>query len=575
VSVEPFEAQLNGHPVTARASSDNIGTATRVNIGLDGRAEINDLLRKHYPQGLLYATGEADYKAEIRLFMNSDTGDAPPPSLHVSSDLRDIHSTLPAPLTKAAGKPVPFDLFVRFHRDAPAIASLAYDDWLRGELALTTDGSLDIQRADLQFDNGITLRLEDQPGIVMQGRLPELSIDGWRELQWPYGKGDGLISKLRFAELDVGRLTYLRRTISDIDVKVTQQLHNWQIGLDSELLRGEVLIPIDGFERRGLAINLKYFDFDQVNTGISDEAPSPHDVPPFQLSAERIILNGWRLDNLKVLAAPVERGVRFHTIRIEDPAVGLQGEGEWLIDSAQRHKSSLKLRFDSNDIGKGLESFGYARIIRGGQGSAEFDIGWAAAPSGFNFTLLQGTARIAVNDGQILDLEPGGGRLLGLLSLQTIPRRLALDFKDIFAKGFRFDKMRGSFSFSDGDAYTRDYYIDGPVGRIDIEGRTGLEARDYDQQVMFRPDLSSSLPLIGTLLGGATTGIAVILVDRIARVFGKQTDDLARVEYKLTGGWDAPELILVNRQSGKGKPKAATKKPDTDVVLPEISVEGS
>src|SRR5690606_1777486 len=145
--------------------------------------------------------------------------------------------------------------------------------------------------------------------------------------------------------------------------------------------------------------------------------------------------------------APVERGIRFYTIRIEDPAVGLQGEGEWLLDAAQRHKSSVKLRFDSNNIGKGLENFGYASMIQGGRGTAEFDIGWAAPPSGFSFASLQGSARIAVNDGQILELEPGGGRLLGLLSLQTIPRRLALDFKDIFAKGFRFDKMRGSFSF--------------------------------------------------------------------------------------------------------------------------------
>src|SRR5690606_37671582 len=153
--------------------------ATRITMKLDGRTDINDLLRKHYPQGLIYAAGEADYTAEVRLYMNSDAGDAPSPSLHVRSDLRDVELNLPPPLTKAAGKSVPFDLFVRFYKDSPAIASLAYSDWLRGSLALTTDGALDIQRADVRLDSPVTPRLAEQPGIVMRGRLAELNIDRW------------------------------------------------------------------------------------------------------------------------------------------------------------------------------------------------------------------------------------------------------------------------------------------------------------------------------------------------------------------------------------------------------------
>jgi uncharacterized protein YhdP len=139
--------------------------------------------------------------------------------------------------------------------------------------------------------------------------------------------------------------------------------------------------------------------------------------------------------------------------------------------------------------------------------------------------------------------------------VQTIPRRLAFDFKDLFAEGFRFDKMKGRFAFSEGNAHTDNYYIDGPAGRIDIKGRVGMVQRDYDQTILFRPDLSSSLPIIGTLLGGTGTGVALIVFDRFARLFGKQTDDLARLEYTLTGGWDDPVMTPVRQPRKKGKDK--------------------
>jgi uncharacterized protein YhdP len=229
----------------------------------------------------------------------------------------------------------------------------------------------------------------------------------------------------------------------------------------------------------------------------------------------------------------------------------MQGEGEWTVDENSRQHTELNVRFDSDNVGRGLENFGYSKIIKDGHGTAEFDVHWDASPADFSLELLEGNATLSLKDGQILDLDPRGGRLLGLLSVQTIPRRLALDFKDVFAKGLRFDKMKGHFNFADGNAYTNDYYIDGPPGRIDIEGRTGLLARDYDQRVLFRPDLSSSLPVVGTLLGGTSAGVAMIVVDRIARLFGKQTDDLARFEYKLTGSWDDPVFKRIVKRTGK------------------------
>lgn len=552
----PFETLLNGYPVTVRVDSDDLGDVSRVSIGVKGQADPNRLLQKPFPRGLQYVSGVTGFEAEVRLALRNDSGRDLPPELHIASDLQGIQVDLPQPFTKSAAQAERFTLDAHFQKNREITADLDYGDWLQGKFVLSSNRQgLSINRANLQANVVMPPDLPlDMPGITIQGRIPALNIDDWRKLEWQGGSGGGaeLVNKLLQADLQVRRFTYLNRSVENADISLSQELHNWRFDLRSALAQGSVLIPKDGFERRGLAIDVKYLDFDRINAGSDGgEPPDPSTVPPFQLSADKIILNAWQLKNVKMLAAPIEGGIKAHTIRIEDPSIGMQGEGEWVLDDSALHQTKLRVRFDSEDVGQGLENFGYAKVIRDGSGSAEFDVNWAAAPAGFSLGLLKGSANIALKDGQILDIEPGGGRLLGLLSVQTIPRRLALDFKDVFAKGFRFDKMKGHFNFADGNAYTTDYYIDGPPGRINIEGRTGLLARDYDQRVSFRPDLSSSLPLVGTLLGGTSAGVAMIVVDRIARIFGKQTDDLARFEYTLSGSWEEPVFTPVVRREGK------------------------
>jgi uncharacterized protein YhdP len=554
----PFEAQLNGLPVTVRLDSEDSGDIAWMTIGVRGRADPDRLLQKSFPQGLQYVAGITDFAAEVRLALRNESGGDIPPRLHIESDLQGVEVGLPPPLTKPANRPGRFELDAYFQPDHEIAADFDYDDWLRGKFVLASGGGgLSLNRAMLQANVIVPPAMppSDMPGITVQGSIPLLNVDDWQKLKWQGGgAGTGLIDKLLQVDLEVGRFTYLNRTVENADIRVTQALHNWKVELQSALARGSVLIPKDGFERRGLAIHVNYLDVDRLNAGIAGgEPPLPTGIPPFQLSAENIVLNDWQLKNLNVLAAPVTGGIKAHSIRIEDPSIGMQGEGIWTVDDNARHHTGLSVRFDSDNVGRGLENFGYSKVIRDGHGSAEFDVQWAGSPADFSLGLLSGSAYLSLKDGQILDIDPKGGRLLGLLSVQTIPRRLALDFKDVFAKGFHFDKMKGHFNFADGNAYTEDYYIDGPPGRIDIKGRTGLLARDYDQQVSFRPDLSSSLPLVGTLLGGTSAGVAMIVVDRIARVFGKQTDDLARFEYTLTGSWDDPVFTPVVRRTGKRK----------------------
>jgi uncharacterized protein YhdP len=149
--------------------------------------------------------------------------------------------------------------------------------------------------------------------------------------------------------------------------------------------------------------------------------------------------------------------------------------------------------------------------------------------------------------GQLVKVDAPAGRMLNILSIHSLQRRLALDFSDVFGKGFSFDSITGHVSFMAGDAYTQDLVMHAPSAQIAIAGRTGFVARDYDQLVTITPLVSSNLPLAGVLAGGPAVGAALFVAEKL---FGERMNRLARYQYQVTGSWDAPQAGAPRSQPG-------------------------
>jgi uncharacterized protein (TIGR02099 family) len=549
VSATPFRAELNGFPVTAQIATTTEEAGPTANIRIEGDVGLAELLVANVPTAKEYVQGASRLQAMINLPLSG--GGSRHTSIVVHSDLLGTEVKLPAPFYKPVNQPAATALTISFLPEDLLLADLRYADWINGKLLFqSAPGRFGLERADVRIGKGES-KLPAATGVFIQGDVPALNLDRWLEAGfWRDGAQSGG-PQVERVKLQVGEFTYLQRTINNATLVLRPLAEDWKIDVRSEYLSGSVLLPKRNLKEQGLTIDLDFYDFDQLNRGVADGKLSPLDMLPLQMTAKKMIVNGWHLQDVKLLLESVERGLLIRSIRIDDPDIGLNGEGSWLLDKRDRQRTRLDLIFNSKNLGNGLTKFGYAHVIKDGEGTLTLDIDWPGAPPDFNTQTVEGSVDISVKDGQILDIEPGGGRLFGLLSVQTIPRRLAFDFKDIFTKGLHFDKMKGHFDFKEGDAHTLDYYIDGPAGRIDISGRVGLVQRDYDQKILFRPDLSSSLPLIGTLLGGTGAGVAIILADRVARLFGKQADDLARFEYTLTGSWEDPVMTPVIKEKRK------------------------
>ena len=225
--------------------------------------------------------------------------------------------------------------------------------------------------------------------------------------------------------------------------------------------------------------------------------------------------------------------------------------GDWLKGS-RGQQSSFTATIDSGDIGDSLSKFGYVGTIKGGKGSGQVSAVWSGSPVDIDMKSLDGSVSLNLSKGQLLEVDPGAGRILGILSLQALPRRLTLDFSDLFGKGFSFDSIKGDFAVRQGNAYTDNLDMEGPAAQVKTVGRVGLASHDYDETVTVTPHLTSSLPVAVGIASGVAVGVAILLLQKI---FEDQINEMTRVQYTITGPWAKPvvERLVKGEKAHDGK----------------------
>jgi len=199
-----------------------------------------------------------------------------------------------------------------------------------------------------------------------------------------------------------------------------------------------------------------------------------------------------------------------------------------------------------------LERLGYADAVKRGTAKLEGKVSWAGTPTQVDFASLDGTLKAEAANGQFNKLDPGVGRLLGILSLQSLPRRITLDFRDIFSEGFAFDAITGSASAVHGVLTTQDLQIQGPSAKIFMKGMVSIPAETQTLRVRIEPALGETLA-VGAMIANPAVGAAAWVAQKILKdPFGQ----MFAFEYAISGSWSDPKVEKLQQQ-------AATKKEET------------
>jgi len=203
-------------------------------------------------------------------------------------------------------------------------------------------------------------------------------------------------------------------------------------------------------------------------------------------------------------------------------------------------KTTMDVSLKWNDAGKFMTRFGLPKGVERGGGSLTGALSWAGSPAQFSYAKLAGNFTLETTQGRFTEMEPGIAKLLGVLSLQSLPRRLSFNFDDIFGKGFAFDDVKAEVAINDGLAKTESFQINGPSARVQIRGVADLNQETQNLQVKVFPSLSTAAAIgIGLMTANPAIGAAVLLGQKIAK------DPIERLlvqEFDIKGTWAKPDV---------------------------------
>ncbi len=250
---------------------------------------------------------------------------------------------------------------------------------------------------------------------------------------------------------------------------------------------------------------------------------------------------------LKMNIISKEGGFILDNIAIKNDNLLVTGAVELIKKTDQLHNYSTTVdaQLKSQNTKALMEEFGFQGILSSKNLTIDLDLFWPYIPSSDGVFDANGTVKVNIEDGQITAIDPIAGKVLGLLSIAELPKRLVLDFSDIFKKGLSFNRLSGEFQFKQGRAYTCNLAMEGTSVDIVLVGVTDMIGETYDQLAMVRPLLSDALPMGGAVFGGPGVAAAVYLFTKLLR---KPLKNIGVSYYSIGGTWDNPTIEKIPAQ---------------------------
>jgi len=324
----------------------------------------------------------------------------------------------------------------------------------------------------------------------------------------------------------------------------------WVGELSSPLIKGRYRLPDNLSAQQRITLDLDSLNLPENKASNLDDQVSPlrpADIPSLDISSQKFFIGKRDLGRLSLQLRQKDNGLIIKKLSLISARDTFQAKGAWELKKGD-NRTALNGSLRSQALGDLLKNVGITDKLQGTPAEVLFDLNWPGEPQAFSKDHLSGFARLKSGQGRLLDVEPGVGRIFGLLSLSTLQRRLQLDFSDLLQKGLSFDKIKGRLVIVDGEAQTKRFYLESPSARLDFQGRVGLATEDLNQLITVTPNTTESLPLAGAIAGGPLLGAAVFVVQKIA---GKTVNKLAGYQYQVTGPWKDPKIKQISRPGGK------------------------
>ena len=540
------------------------GQGTASAEGLKRAAELGPLARL----ALAFA-GQTAYRVNLGFAHGAS-------EIKVSSNLVGLAADLPAPLRKAAETPLAMS-YQTTPEPVSQVHAAATRDTLRFELGTLVQAQY---QRDISGDTPRVLRggigvLEAAPtpasGVSANLNLASLNTDAWeaagaRLFGAPADAGDASGAggyapdkiALRAQEIVAGT-----RRLSKVVAGLSQEDGLWRANLDAEQLngyveyrparRGETPSAAGRVYARLSRLSIPKSDVDQVETLLDQQ---PASVPALDIVVDDFELRGKHLGRIEVEAinqTSAEAGSRewrLSKFNVTTPEAQLTATGHWIAAAgapAAKRRAVLNFKLALADSGALLDRLGSAKAIRGGKGQMSGEVSWLGSPLALDVPSLSGQINMAIDSGQFLKADTGAARLLGVLSLQSLPRRLLLDFRDVFQEGFAFDNITGDVKIVEGVAHTNNLRMRGVQAVVLMDGIADISRETQELRVIVVPEINAGTASLAYAVINPVIGISTFLAQLFLR---KPLAEAGTREFHISGPWADPKVYRVEHKAG-------------------------
>lgn len=512
-----------------------------------------DLLKNKFNLTLPFINGNFNVLGTIN-FSDSD-------KIHINfkTSLFGLALDVPEPFGKSSNEVIPLNVDMDFTNNALSKLRFDYDTKAVGVIDFTKNKphgvinlGKNLQKNDLSLNND---------KLNLTGYLEKLDVNNWYNILQKIPQGNShinLIDSMKLHNLKIGTLIIFDQTFNNLNVNGSK-LNNQSLAL--KVQHKDLIADLNYLQStHHLKAHLNHLRIEkELLTAATinekhDLHLKPNEMPNLNLTIDNFELGELNLGRLTVEAHRSNNNWLLKELELKSPFYDLVLNGNW---DKEQNATNISAKLQMKDLSETLQKLNITTAVEADTSITYLEVKWPGAIYDFSIPKINGRIHTIVRNGRISNFSPeteeklGFAKLLSILSLQTIPRRLKLDFSDWSKTGYSFDVYKGNFIINHGIMNTKDSYIDGPVAYASIKGDINLAKQSYDLNLHVAPHITASLPVVATIAGGPIAGIATWVISKIVN---QGMEKISGYTYKISGPWTDPlvqQVTIIKSPSTK------------------------
>ncbi|WP_067868956.1 YhdP family protein [Neptuniibacter marinus] len=567
LSSDVLKAELFEQPVTANISSRLISNkVNKTEVSIDGSVNSDYLANWLESDFLSLLQGPLKYNARLDLCPGKVCN-----QLVIKSDLKGTQINAFPPLSKTKSQTMPLtvvsDLGLTYADDR-SVVRLNLANQLRGVLI---DNDKGLERARFSL-GGAKPEIPEESGIWVDGALADLDyaqLDGFLSglgFNGVAGKSGAQSSnlagsKLKQVELSLSRFSAGGFDLNNLSFSLKPEPLGWMLRAQSKELTGGLWLPNNEGSSYKVELAELRLKRDESDAEVEDEALpesvdiDPASIPSVDFNIKKLFIGSKPLGNWSFKLRPYENDIRLEDIQADIHGAEVRGGLRWV--TGDNEVSDLTLKLNSSNFSQLLKALD-VKAIETKSLDSYLQLSWNHAPWAFDIADANGELQFTAKQGRILDVGKSGNilRVFGILNLQSLGRRLRLDFTDLVESGVAFDEMKASYKIKQGIAHTSSPFVmTGPSANMVMQGSLNLVNETVDKDIEVALPVTGNIPLVSVLLGAPQVAGAVFLFDKLV---GDPLAKFTTVKYHLSGDWGDPSIVI---DDGKTTKPANKKNP--------------